>query len=374
LSFEYIQPFLSPLTRQDEFLQIIKGYEDLRAAGSVSDAVKAQLKTPGSEFHRTAAGNIINRDNLAHKVTSLSDGSNLWTVNNRFSSQPAKFRIQALHSDLTASYDNGPNISLDDFQNAGNFVLTNASNVTSSMSVNGGICTYTATNNTATPVGAWTKASKTFSPALNISGGYGTLGVWVNGDNRGEVLNFQLYAGGVCDDHYVAVNFTGWKYFELFLRERDADKYENYLWPYTNPLSSESVSVHCFTLTRDNIPNLNIYYNNLPVGQQASCQIKPVKALLTADINISNPSISVNGTTITFPVTLQSGQYIEFYSMSDCKVYNNRGAFIASVTPTGTVPALIPGNNNVTFNGTGTAGYNTRANVTMFIDGTQIYP
>jgi hypothetical protein len=355
--------------RQDEYLQMVKAYEDLRAAGSVSDTVKALLKTAGSEFHLTPSGTIINRDNLVHKITNLSDGSNFWTVNNRFSTQPAKFRIQALHSDFTASYDNGPNIILDDFQNAENFALTNASNVTSNLSVNGGICTYTATNNSATPTGAWTKASKTFSTALNISGGYDTLGVWVNGDNRGEVLNFQLYQSNpylVYDDHCVVVNFTGWKFFELFLRERDADKYDNYSWPYSCSYRN--------ALTRNSISNLNIYYNNLPVGQQVSCQIKPVKALVTESVNITNPSINIGGTLITFPVTLQSGQYIEFYSMSDCKYYNTDGAFIASITPTGSVPTMGAGNNSITFNGSGTAGYNARANVTMFIDGAQIYP
>ena len=97
------------------------------------------------------------------------------------------------------------------------------------------------------------------------------------------------------------------------MRERDADKYDNYSWPYSSSYSN----VYSTALTRNNIPNLNIYYNNLPVGQQVSCQIKPVKALHTDSVSISNPSINVNGTAITFPVTLQSGQYIEFYSMPD---------------------------------------------------------
>ena len=75
-----------------------------------------------------------------------------------------------------------------------------------------------------------------------------------------------------------------------------------------------------------------------------------------------------------FPVTLQSGEYLEFNSMSDCKHYDGHGTFLGDVIPTGSVPTLNAGNNSVIFNGSGTSGYNTRATVTMFIDGPQIYP
>jgi len=190
----------------------------------------------------------------------------------------------------------------------------------------------------------------------------------------GEVLNFQLYQTSpnrAYDDHYVVVDFTGWKYFELFLRERDADGYYKYLWPYA---SAGNYGLHRYSLARTGISNLNIYYNNLPVGQQVSCQIKPVMVLATSDIGIINPSLSVGGTTLTFPVTLQSGQYLEFYSMSDCKHFDRDGAFIANVVPTGSVPTLGAGNNSATFTGIVTpSGYSTRANVTMFIDGSSIF-
>ena len=67
----------------------------------------------------------------------------------------------------------------------------------------------------------------------------GALGVWIYGDGKGELLNFQLnntreyYTAW--DDHYVDVNFTGWRYFELLLRERDAQRHQDYVWPYGGP-------------------------------------------------------------------------------------------------------------------------------------------
>jgi hypothetical protein len=358
--------------RQGEYLEIINAYETLRRSGNVPQAVKDQLKTVGNEFHLNSANSIIQRDIVKNKVTSLGNGSNVWTVNNRFSSQSAKFRIRTLHSTVTNSYDIGPNISLLDCSGTETFAFANAPDVTSSFTVSNGIATYAAINNGTTSTGAWAKVSKAFSPVIDISSNYRAVGVWINGDNKGEVINFQLNQLSpyfVYDEHYVVVNFSGWKYFELFIRERDADKFKDYSWPYSN-----CSFMYVYRNPIDNIAFLNIYYNNLPVGQQVSCEIKPVKAINAEAINIANPSITIGSNTITFPVTLQSGQCIEFNSMSDCKHFGITGTFLGYVTPTGSVPTLISGNNTVTFNGTGTSGRRARAEVSMFIDGTQIYP
>ncbi len=44
------------------------------------------------------------------------------------------------------------------------------------------------------------------------------LGVWVRGDGKGEVLNFQVQSPthivGALGEHYVTVDFEGWRYFE----------------------------------------------------------------------------------------------------------------------------------------------------------------
>jgi hypothetical protein len=366
LSYENFS--LNPVNaRQNEYCLMIKAYEDLRASGTVPDSVKSQLLVPGNEFHLTPQNNIIKRDNLTHKVTSLTNGSQAWTVTNQFTSQPVKFRILALHS----GGDWATGTALTQFVQAGELALSTASSsITGSLSYSQEICTYNATNNSSSSLGAWTKASKTFSPGLNI-GNNDTLGVWVYGDNKGEILNFQLHGTSPAyDERYVEVNFTGWKYFELFVRERDAEKCSTLSWPYSGDMSG----VYSAKIDRSCINALNIYYNNLPVGQQVSCQIKVVKTVSTSSVSMTNPGVTVNGSLLTFPVTLQSGQYIEFYSATDCKLYNTNGEFISSVIPSGSVPVLSNGSNNINFTATGTTGFNTRANVTFFVDGTQIYP
>ncbi|MBR6747640.1 MAG: hypothetical protein IKM07_01775, partial [Clostridia bacterium] len=72
-----------------------------------------------------------------------------------------------------------------------------------------------------------------FEQPINITGQYG-CGVWVYGDGKGEVLNFQLrchrlYSGGL-GEKLVKVDFTGWRYIELI--ESSAKESMGYLWPY----------------------------------------------------------------------------------------------------------------------------------------------
>ena len=75
-------------------------------------------------------------------------------------------------------------------------------------------------------------AGKTFAQPVNLlEQGFG---VWVYGDGKGEVLNFQWRApehlsGGV-SEHYAVIDFTGWRYFEFV--EPESDRQLDYGWPY----------------------------------------------------------------------------------------------------------------------------------------------
>ena len=59
------------------------------------------------------------------------------------------------------------------------------------------------------------------------------MGVWIHGDGKGELLNLQLngpdHLDCVCD-HYITVDFEGWRYCELV--EPETDRFEAHSWPY----------------------------------------------------------------------------------------------------------------------------------------------
>ena len=390
MSFQGVYPSQQPANaRQDEYLKMIGQYERLRLTGYFSDSVKARLKAPKEEFRLVQAQNgvwhFIPTDYATHKVTGLRDGSNTWTVrfahgrlrltvNNRFDAQPVRLRIQALHS--AAPYDSADGLVLAEFDKEGEFgVREAASGVTHALTssteqVKGSEVSgcYSAENTMAQRRGAWAEIGKVFSPPLDLRR-YGALGVWVYGDGKGELLNLQLrdppqYYHGTYDEHYVDVDFTGWRYFELLLRERDAERHGDYVWPY-----SGTYQIYRSPLVREHVSALNLYYNNLPPSDSVKCYLSPIKALPTVKVKMENPSVTIGGKRIVFPVTLESGQYIEFASTSNCKLYDERGAVVEEIKPQGEAPTLAAGENTVTFTCAPPEGYNARANVTVISSG-----
>jgi hypothetical protein len=226
---------------------------------------------------------------------------------------------------------------------------------------------FTAKNATASRRGAWVKIGKLFTPQLDMSK-CGALGVWIYGDGKGELLNFQLNNSReyytAWDDHYVDVNFTGWRYYELLLRERDAQRHQDYVWPYGGPCE-----VGRSPILRNRVGGLNVYYNNLPPNEEVKCFIGPVKALPAVKVQISDPALAIGSRRIVFPASLESGQFIEYESPENCRLFDERGVVLKRIAPRGDMPEILPGENRVSFACNGPEGYNTRANVTLITQG-----
>ena len=219
-------------------------------------------------------------------------------------------------------------------------------------------CRLTASSANPEPESAWALFSKRFTPPLNLAGR--GLGVWVEGDGQGEVLNFQLKSpdalGGGLQDHYVNVDFTGRRYFELV--EPESDRLVQYGWPYASrQVDWKSKGVNVGNVYKSvvtwadagHMETLTIGCINLPAGKAVDCRIGTVKSLPTKKGKVSNPSIAIGGTTLTLPVTLESGDYLEFRSAEDCKVYNATGDLVKEVVPQGAIPTLEPGDNELRF-------------------------
>ncbi len=355
--------------------KIMRQYETLRHANYFSDAVKAKLRVPGEEFtlFQNADGEWQFRRTQydRHKVEGLDGWSDVWTVSNRFAPQPLQLRIEALMS--AGSYDSPSNITLLDFGDGKDFsdpanqsgVAGQFSVVTEPLKVGRASGCFTATNSTTSRRGAWAKVGKTFEPPLDLTGKEG-LGVWVHGDGKGETLNIQLNSPvhlmpGIAD-HYVVVDFTGWRYFELI--ESEADRFADYVWPYGGAYNIYREAVH-----HSAISGVNFYYNNLPPDGTATCYLSPIRTLPVIKGRWRNPSITIGGRTVTFPVEMESGSCLEFRSPTDCKLYGQNGALLAEVKPQGDVPVLDAGPNRVEFRCNASAGPSPRAYVTAIAEG-----
>jgi len=354
---------------------IIKNYEELRLADYFSEDVKQQLRAPGDEFELQQGDDgqwqFRRMQYAKHKVQGLDGWSDSWTVTNKYARQPLQIRIEALLS--AGPYDAPTNVTLASFEDTKEFASSAAeSGVTAKLDGSteqvkaGKVSGCLVANNTRQQsVRSWARFSKIFTPPLNLDTQQ-AMGVWVYGDGKGEVLNLQLKSppGFIPGDseHYIVADFTGWRYFQLV--EPEGERYANYSWPYGN-----LYSIYRENIAYSHVHALNLFVNNLPPKSSATCYISPVRALPTVKAKFHNPRVSCGGRTITFPVDMESGRYLELRSASDCKLYGPTGELICKVEPQGDIPFLELGENSVKFSCEPPAGLNPRANVSVITAG-----
>lgn len=358
---------------------LFQRYETLRHAGAFSQAVKDQLKQPGAEFtlgEDESGKPVFQRVNYAkHTVRDAQGVTNRWISTNPFGEQPMGLRIEALMS--AAPYDAPEAVVLEDFSEpADTFANLRAqegvegalSRSTELVKEGDASGMFTALSTRPTPVGSWVCCAKTYAPVLDIAQQQG-IGVWVHGDGQGELLNIQLkspshIAGGI-GDHYVRVDFTGWRYLELI--EHEGGGIDDWSWPYGG-----AYAIYREDVDHAHIESLSLWYNNLPEGRPVTCYLSPIKALPLVNITLKNPSITVGGHTITFPAEIPTGSYLEFHGLTDCKLYAANGEFLAEITPEGTAPVLAAGANPLEFSCEAPTEPNPRARVTVITRGDSI--
>jgi len=370
---------ISDIPALPRFAAIMKGYEDLRHANYFPEAIKAKLRVPGDEFTliQSAEGEWQLRpiQYAKHKVEGINSWSNIWQTNNKFDRQPLQLRIEALMS--AGPYASPENVTLADFSNAEDFsdrgaesgITVNLQPSAEQVKIGPVSGCYAASNALTKQQGTWTRVGKVFSPPLDLNQQQG-MGVWVYGDGQGEVLNFQVrspehLAGGI-GEHYVIIDFVGWRYIELI--EPEGQRYADYSWPYGGIYSIYRESVNY-----GQVEKLSLWYNNLPPNKTVKCYLSPIKGLSLMQVKLRQPAVTVGNKAMLFPVEIESGCYLEFHSMSDCKLYGPKGELISEVEPQGDVPILEAGENQVKFTGGVSDNANARANVTVISQGVPLH-
>ncbi len=354
---------------------IIKRYEDLRHSGQVSAALAEQLRQPGAEF--TLLGDLSSGwqflpvDYARHRVEEGSGPTATWCTTNKFAPQPLRLRIEALMA--AGPYEAATNLTLCDCRSTDEFTQRAASpgataelaTATAPVQAAAVSACYSATSSSPTPAAAWTMMAKPFTPPNDLSA-HQALGVWIHGDGQGEVLNFQLrspeHLVGNLADHYVPIDFTGWRYVELI--EPEGARWSNYRWPYGN-----MYAIYRESIQHGQISSLGLWYTNLPQGKQVSCFLSPIKALPLVATKVINPSVCVGDAQLTFPVEIDSGCYLEFNSLDDCRLYGPQGELMRTVRPAGSVPQLATGENTLDFRCDAPPGVRARAFVTVITQG-----
>lgn len=361
---------------------IFREYETLRHAHSVPESIQARLREPRACFTLThgsqGEAKFAPVDVLKHKVSGLEENASRWTLNNRFEAQPLRVRIEALM--MVQPFGVPEGAVADDFQGTAPVIHT-AEGVTASFSAEdlpegapdgaGPWLRYRASSQRAEAPGAWSQVERSFEPPKNWAGTPG-VGLWVKGDGQAALLNVQLrspehtvYRG--FGDHYIKLDFTGWRYFELV--EPDSDRIEDHQWPY-----SGAYGIYREFVDFNEVSSLSFWYNDLPPGKESSCVLSAPRVLPLVKGKIIRPSLKTGEVSMRFPVEIESGQYLEYNGTGPAVVYGIKGEKLQEVTLEGNVPVLGPGENTLEFQCENAGGIRPRARVTVLVQGAPLQP
>ena len=380
---------LTPASLQSPELRraadVLRRWENLRHAGTLSEETKTRLREPGKEFTLREDGSICPVSYLKHKIEGTAAR---WSVDNPFDGQQPRLRIEALFS--AEPYEAGEMIT--DFTDVSLFTERGtAKGVTAELTpsdLRPGAGRFTARNDGARPNAAWAKMRRYFAPPLDLHARQG-LGVWVHGDGQGEVLNVQLrsplHVSNALGEHYIIIDFTGWRYVELIAPE--GERYGDYRWPYAIPENAWSPppgddegteALHWYMggyhiyrerVHYDQVECLALYLNNVPEGKEAVVHVGPIKAVPLKKGNVAHPTLSLNGESITLPVVLETGQYLELEGDGAYTVYGPDGAVVLTDRLQDSIPQLKAGENEIGFACEQPEGYTLRAQVTVITSG-----
>lgn len=361
-----------PIFRQ--LRALTRQYERLRHEGYFSESVKEKLRQPGQEFTLEQENGKWQFREARYDKRKIAGERAEWTQDNPYEAQPLRFRLQAQMS--VDPFNAKDNRVLAEFERENEFQLRGAApGVTGSFQVGedetlgsrfGSFSVQS--NGSSLPEGSWIKWEKTFDPCLNLHAHQG-LGVWVKGDGSGALLNLRtespkhLSMGGR-GDHFITLDFTGWRYFELV--EIESSAFNDYLWPdeYHNVYNS-----YFYKVVFNCVDKLQVWINKVEPNQKVEVQLGVVKALPLRQQAFENPKVRIHGKEIVFPVRMLPGMYLEFLDWTNCKLYSKEGKLLSSVQPTGDLPELKPGENHIELTLSPTGNLIPRADINVMMKG-----
>lgn len=364
--------------RMSEYLTMTGWYERLRLARYFSDDVLAAIAEPGADYHLRQAADgqweLLPRVYESHVATGLEDGSESWLVANPYATQPAGLRVTALWG--VEPYDSERALVLSSADDLAAFgEPANAPGVTHTLELapeatpgDELALAFAASNAGAESRGAWARVTRRFDPRVNL-GSCDALGVWIHGDGKGEVLNIQLanppeYSLAWAFN-LVPIDFEGWRYVELLLRERDPDLLGHWDWPF--PLSGHQVVRT--PLTRDQVSELTLYLNGVPAGDSARVVIGPIRALPTRSQTLQQAAVTVGGERLDLPVAMSSGSYVEIDPDGAWRLYDVSCDLLQRGRLAGPPPALEAGATPLGFTAAAEGDRPARAEITVIAQG-----
>jgi hypothetical protein len=288
-----------------------------------------------------------------HHVAKLDDEHDTWTFENAHPDQPLSLSLRM--KPRLADYGDGSNMAL---LSPGplNLCTTGAGPLgqprqasgvqfdlkpSSAPSPAGGASFEVSAANSGTAAAGWGCAEVILDAAKNLTQ-HRALGTWVEGDGSGAYLHFVLEDSGRWSvrDYYVRLDFRGWRYIEI--PEWAKGEVYDFAFPYSNYWSIRGINFGA-------IARIYVFLTNLPPGASAKARFGRLEALRESPLPVSNPGLSINGASITFPVTLEADWYLEYAAGGPVRVFDANGHTKSTAPADQAAPILRKGSNQIRF-------------------------
>jgi hypothetical protein len=217
---------------------------------------------------------------------------------------------------------------------------------------------------------AWARWEKRFDPWLDLKA-HQALGLEIEGDGSGALLAVRLesprhLAYGAVADRYVSLNFTGRRW--LTLVETESARWSDFVWND----GKHTYNTYRETIDFGAVESLSVWLQNLAPGHTTRISLGPIRALPLQAVPVRNPRIQVNGKTLTFPIALTSGSWLEVNGPEDCTAYGPTGERLGTVTPHGDWPTLPSGFASLRFSCETGTDSQPRARIVVFTLGEEL--
>lgn len=301
--------------------EILKNYDSLRRSCKFEDNVLQRLRDPKANFLLRKSGNNWSLTEAKYEHVLLrTDDSRRFSYHNSYSEQTPMIRIEHRHQSV--AYDSPESIELLPFDEM-------------------------------QPVKRLTTYD--FEYPIDLSNHLG-MGIWVYGDGGGQCINIRLESPAHLvsgfTDHFIDVDFKGWRYFTL--AEADNGMYVENANNYPMAEFREAVHFNCISKV-----SLNI------VGDTTNLRFRTLRALPLEESYLIDPTLEVAGQKITFRGKIKTGHFMEYTPGGRAVVYDAVGNELSEMQPD--MPSLIlsKGDNDLLFSGVNEQGKPAAVRVTL---------
>ena len=340
MSLQHLQPTKTQWNeRIFDMLTILGWYERCRLARYFTKEDTDKLQKPNSDFilrmDEKGVWKLRPQFFTKHRLANLADGAEGFSFRNPYSAQPFKGRIEVLYaadekSDKKTTFVSFSGKNPVNLQKTAKGVTQKITFEKADRKVPFGKLHIVAENSTNTPKGAWTQAGVEFPHPYASTNTCTTFGIWVKGDGSNALLNIQftkppVFGRGV-SDHYINLDFKGWRYFTLLFRERDAERMGDYKWPY-NTYGGNLGNTRSPMDTK-HIHTVSVFLNNVPAKGRTDVEVSDIVMFPQAAATVGGVKFAINGVEAELPGKFDSGDYVEFDGTGVAGHYSEGGRLL----------------------------------------------